>query len=52
MTDKKIIAVLGATGSQGGGLVRAIANDPSGSFTARAITRDANSDKARALALE
>ena len=28
MSDKKIIAVVGATGSQGGGLVRAILNDP------------------------
>jgi len=50
MSSKKIIAVVGATGAQGGGLVRAILNDPSGGFTARAITRDVNSDKARALA--
>ena len=50
MTDKKIIAVVGATGAQGGGLVRAILNDPKGGFTARAITRDTNSDKARDLA--
>ena len=47
--DKKIIAVMGATGSQGGGLVRAIQSDPGGGFKARAITRDANSDKAKAL---
>lgn len=50
MSSKKIIAVVGATGAQGGGLVRAIMNDPNGGFTARAITRDVNSDKARALA--
>jgi len=50
MTDKKIIAVLGATGNQGGGLVRAILADKRGPFTARAITRDTTSDKARALA--
>jgi uncharacterized protein YbjT (DUF2867 family) len=50
MADKKIIAVTGATGAQGGGLVRAILADPSGPFTARALTRDPNSDKARALA--
>ena len=50
MSDKKIIAVVGATGAQGGGLVRAILNDPSGGFAARAITRDPNSDKARELA--
>src|SRR6202050_1813945 len=50
MADKKIIAVLGATGAQGGGLVRAILNDPNGGFAARAITRDVNSDKAKELA--
>lgn len=47
---KKIITVLGATGAQGGGLVRAIQSDPSGAFQARALTRHADSDKARALA--
>jgi len=50
MSEKKIIAVLGATGAQGGGLVRAILADKSGDFTARALTRDVNSDKAKALA--
>jgi uncharacterized protein YbjT (DUF2867 family) len=50
MAEKKIIAVVGATGAQGGGLVRAILNDPRGGFAARAITRDVNSDKAKALA--
>ena len=50
MADRKIIAVLGATGAQGGGLVRAILADASGGFAVRAITRDANSDQARALA--
>ncbi len=50
MADKKIIAVLGATGAQGGGLVRAILADKSGEFAVRAITRDVNSDKAKALA--
>lgn len=49
MAEKKIIAVFGATGAQGGGLVRAILSDPSGGFTTRAITRDINSDKAKAL---
>lgn len=49
-TGKKIIAVVGATGAQGGGLVRAILNDKNGPFTARAITRNVNSDKAKALA--
>ena len=50
MPDKKVIAVLGATGAQGGGLVHAILNNPEGGFAARAITRDPGSEKARALA--
>ena len=50
MTEKKIIAVVGATGAQGGGLVRAILADPAGPFTARALTRDAGSERARELA--
>ena len=48
--SKKVIAVVGATGAQGGGLVRAIQSDKSGDFIARAVTRDPNSDKAKALA--
>ena len=47
---KKIIVVFGATGSQGGGLVRAILGDSNSEFTARAVTRDPNSDKAKELA--
>jgi uncharacterized protein YbjT (DUF2867 family) len=50
VSNKKIIAVLGSTGAQGGGLVRAILDDPDGPFTPRAVTRDAGSAKARALA--
>ena len=49
MPDKKVIAVVGATGAQGGGLVRAILADAGGEFAARAITRDSKSEKARAL---
>jgi len=49
MSDKKLIAVIGATGAQGGGLVRSILNDKSGAFGVRAITRDTNSDKAKTL---
>ncbi len=50
MADNKVIAVVGATGAQGGGLVRAILNDPEGGFAARAITRNKDSDKAKQLA--
>jgi uncharacterized protein YbjT (DUF2867 family) len=49
MPDRKTIAVVGATGAQGGGLVRAILGDPDKEFGVRAITRDANSDKANQL---
>jgi uncharacterized protein YbjT (DUF2867 family) len=49
MNEKKIIAVVGATGAQGGSLVRAILSDKNSEFTARAITRDVNSDKAKEL---
>ena len=50
MNDKKIIAVVGATGAQGGGLVRAILDDEDGSFAVRAITRNVESEKAQELA--
>jgi uncharacterized protein YbjT (DUF2867 family) len=41
--------VVGSTGAQGGGLVRAILNDPDREFNVRAITRDVSSDKANEL---
>jgi uncharacterized protein YbjT (DUF2867 family) len=50
MSEQKIIAVAGATGAQGGGLVRAILADKTGAYRARALTRDVNSAKARDLA--
>src|SRR5881394_2153057 len=50
MANTKVIAVVGATGAQGGGLARAILSDPSGGFACRAMTRDPNKDTARALA--
>lgn len=46
----KVIAVTGATGQQGGGLVRAILADPDGGFAVRAITRTPDSDRAQELA--
>jgi uncharacterized protein YbjT (DUF2867 family) len=50
MAEKKIIAVLGATGAQGGGLARAILNDKKSEFKVRALTRNINSEKAKELA--
>ena len=50
MSEKKVIAVIGATGAQGGGLARAILEDQAGEFSVRAITRDKASEKAQALA--
>lgn len=50
MASKKTIAVVGATGAQGGGLVNAILSHADGPFTARAVTRRPDSDAAKALA--
>jgi uncharacterized protein YbjT (DUF2867 family) len=50
VTEKRIIAVIGATGAQGGGLARAILADPDSEFAVRAITRDPGSAPAQALA--
>jgi uncharacterized protein YbjT (DUF2867 family) len=52
MAEKKVIAVVGSTGSQGGGLARAILADAGGGFAVRAITRDPAKDKAKALAAQ
>jgi uncharacterized protein YbjT (DUF2867 family) len=49
VADKKLIAVIGATGSQGGGLARAILSDPASGFACRAITRDTTKEGAQAL---
>jgi uncharacterized protein YbjT (DUF2867 family) len=50
MAKEKIIAVVGATGAQGRGLVRAILGDREGGYTVRALTRNPGSDKAKELA--
>lgn len=47
MTNKKTILVTGATGAQGGSVARYLLNE--GNFRVRALTRDANSDKAAVL---
>jgi uncharacterized protein YbjT (DUF2867 family) len=48
MSGKKLITVLGATGTQGGAVARALLAD--GEFAVRAVARDTASPKARALA--
>lgn len=50
MSKRKVIAVIGATGAQGGGLCNAILNDAEGGYVCRAVTRDPHKDKAVALA--
>jgi uncharacterized protein YbjT (DUF2867 family) len=50
MEAKRTIVVAGATGAQGGGLARAILEDPERMFGVRALTRNAGSDKALKLA--
>jgi uncharacterized protein YbjT (DUF2867 family) len=49
MDNKKTIVIFGATGAQGGGLARAILNDPDSQFYVRGVTRNLHSDKAKAL---
>ena len=49
MDDKKIIAVIGATGAQGGGVCRAILRDAGSGYKVRALTRNAGSGKAKEL---
>jgi uncharacterized protein YbjT (DUF2867 family) len=48
----KLITVFGATGNQGGSVVRAILNDPalSREFKVRGITRDVSKPAAKSLA--
>jgi uncharacterized protein YbjT (DUF2867 family) len=50
MNDKKVIAVAGATGAQGGGAARAILADPDSEFAVRALTRNPDSPAAKELA--
>lgn len=48
MSGKKVIVVTGATGQQGGSVVRFLLED--GTFSVRALTRNADSDQAKELA--
>ncbi|MCD6040417.1 MAG: NmrA/HSCARG family protein, partial [Burkholderiales bacterium] len=50
MSAKRVIAVVGATGAQGGGLARAILNDPASAYAVRALVRDPSSAKSQELA--
>ena len=50
MPGNRIIAVVGATGAQGGSVCEAILGDPDGGFVCRAITRSPGSVAAKALA--
>lgn len=50
MTEPPILAVVGATGAQGGGLARAALADPARRFSVRALTRNPESPTARELA--
>ncbi len=45
MSNKRIIAVTGATGAQGGSVVRFLLKD--GGFQIRALTRNVDSDAAK-----
>ena len=49
MDEKKIIAVVGASGAQGGGVCRAVLKDAGGVYRIRAVARNAGSDKAKEL---
>ena len=48
-TNTRVIAVVGATGAQGGGLARALLKQANDGFRVRALTRDPSSDRATAL---
>ncbi|MET9677668.1 NmrA/HSCARG family protein [Streptomyces sp. NPDC006482] len=49
MAEKKVITVIGATGRQGGGLVRAVLADQEEEFVVRAVTRHPDGDPAQEL---
>lgn len=50
MVGTRIVAIVGATGLQGGGLVRAMLGAPGTGFRVRALTRNPDGDAARRLA--
>lgn len=48
--SRKIITVYGATGNQGGSVVNSLLENKSGDFKIRGVTRNPDSEKAKALA--
>src|SRR4051812_24196859 len=50
MGTSRTIAVVGATGTQGGSVARAILHDRDAAFCVRALTRNPRSERAQALA--
>ncbi|KAH7097878.1 NAD(P)-binding protein [Auriculariales sp. MPI-PUGE-AT-0066] len=50
MSEKNVIVVFGATGAAGGSVARYLLED--GTFTVRAVTRDASGSKAKVLAAQ
>jgi uncharacterized protein YbjT (DUF2867 family) len=48
-TNTRVIAIVGATGAQGGGLARALLKHANDGFRVRALTRDPSSVSAQAL---
>jgi len=51
MSEKKIIVVFGATGIQGGSVIKSLLSDPvlAAKFAVRAVTRDISKPAAQAL---
>lgn len=49
MSEQRTVTVFGATGRQGGSLVRAVHEDPDCGFVVRAVTRRPDSDRAKEL---
>ena len=49
MSSQKLITVYGATGTQGGSVVASLLQNKTSCFTSRGVTRNPESEKAKAL---